>query len=112
LKAESNLLNEDEHRCLRNANDDLAKLQRDEETKWAQRTKVKHVQEGGNNTKYFYLVANGKHRKNKKNQVEQDEGIIVGQDNLKTYISEYYKNLFDAPTLRPPLIHMIFIGKL
>jgi hypothetical protein len=29
--------------------------------------------------------------------LEQDEGIIVGQDNLKTYISEYYKNLFGAP---------------
>jgi hypothetical protein len=29
----------------------------------------------------------------------EDEGIIVGQDNLKTYISEYYKNLFGAPTM-------------
>jgi hypothetical protein len=57
------------------------------------------VQEGGSNTKYFYLVANGKHRENKKFQLEQDEGIIVGQDNLKTYISEYYKNLFGAPTM-------------
>jgi hypothetical protein len=33
----------------------------------------------------------------KKNQLEQDEGTIVGQDNLKNYISEYYKNLFGAP---------------
>jgi hypothetical protein len=30
--------------------------------------------------------------------LEQDEGIIVGEDNLKTYISEYYKNLFGAPS--------------
>jgi hypothetical protein len=73
-------------------------LRRDEETKWAQRAKVKHVQEGGNNTKYFHLVANGKHRKNKIFQLEQEEGIIVGQDNFKTYISEYYKNLFEYPT--------------
>jgi hypothetical protein len=48
---------------LNNANDALAKLRRDEETKLAQRAKVKHVQEGGNNTKYFPLVANGKNRK-------------------------------------------------
>jgi hypothetical protein len=41
------------------------------------------VQEGGSNTKYFHLVANGKHRKKKIFQLEQDEGIIVGQDNLK-----------------------------
>jgi hypothetical protein len=40
----------------------LANLRRDEETKWAQRVKVKHIQEGGNNKKYFHLIANGKHR--------------------------------------------------
>jgi hypothetical protein len=66
LKAENVLLTNDERLCLNNANDPLAKLRRDEETKWAQRAKVKHVQEGGNNTKYFHLVANGKHRKKKK----------------------------------------------
>jgi hypothetical protein len=61
LKAETILLSDDERRCLKNANDELSKLRRDEETKWAQRAKVKHVQEGGYNTKYFHLVANGKH---------------------------------------------------
>ena len=30
-------------------------------------------------------------------QLEQDEGTIVGQENLKLYISEYYKKLFEAP---------------
>lgn len=33
----------------------------------------------------------------KKLQLEQDEGTIVGQHNLSTYISEYYKKLFGAP---------------
>jgi hypothetical protein len=79
---------------LRKANDDLSKLHRDEEIKWAQRAKVNDVQEGGNNTKYFHLVANGKHRLTKIFQLEQDEGTIVGQANLKTYIPEFYKNLF------------------
>jgi hypothetical protein len=50
---------------LQEANDKLAKLRRDEESKWAQRAKVKHVQEGGNNIKYFHLIANGKHRRKK-----------------------------------------------
>jgi hypothetical protein len=79
-------------------NDKMAKLRRDKETKLAQRAKVKHVEEEANNTKYFHLVSNGKHGKKKIFQVEQDEGIIVGQDNLKTTISEYYKNIFAAPT--------------
>jgi hypothetical protein len=42
---------------LHRANDELAILRREEETKWAQRAKVKHIQEGGDNTKYFHLVA-------------------------------------------------------
>jgi hypothetical protein len=64
-RAETTPLSDDDRRILRKANDDLSKLRRDEETKWAQRAKVKHVQEGGNNTKYFHLIANGIHRRKK-----------------------------------------------
>jgi hypothetical protein len=42
-------------------------------------------------------VANGKHRRKKIFQLEQEEGTIVGQENLKNYISEYYKALFGDP---------------
>jgi hypothetical protein len=86
-KAKISPLDNDERRILRNANDELAKLRRDEETKWAQRAQVKHIQQGGNNTKYFHLIANGKHRRKNFFQLEQEEGTIDGQDNLKTYIS-------------------------
>jgi hypothetical protein len=44
------------------------------------------------------LIANGKHRKKKIFQLEQQEGIIVGEDNLKVYITEFYKKLFGAPS--------------
>jgi hypothetical protein len=30
-------------------------------------------------------------------QLERDERTIVGQENLKIFISEYYKKLFGAP---------------
>jgi hypothetical protein len=62
-RAETVPLNDYDHRILRKA--DLTKLRIDEETKLAQRAKVKHVQEGANNTKYFHLIANGKHRRKK-----------------------------------------------
>ena len=94
IKAESMALSDAERNMLKKANDSICKLRREEEIKWAQRAKVKHVQEGGNNTKYFHLIANGKHRKKRIFQLEQDEGTIVGDDNLKRYISEYYKKLF------------------
>jgi len=37
--------------------------------------------------------------KNKKlnYQLEQDEGTIIGDNNLKDYITNYYKNLFREP---------------
>jgi hypothetical protein len=59
--------------------------------------KVKHIQ-GGNNTKYFHLIANGKHRRKKIFQLEQDKGTIIGPENIKTYITEFYKKLFGPPT--------------
>jgi hypothetical protein len=97
VKAETNILDTNEREELKKANDCLNKLRREEESKWAQRAKVKHIQEGGNNTKYFHLIANGKHRKKKIFQLEQQEGTIVGEDNLKVYITEFYKKLFGAP---------------
>ena len=100
IKAESTPLSVGEREALREANDKIWSVRRDEETKWAQRAKVKHIQEGGNNTKYFHLIANGKHRKKKIFQLEQDEGTIVGGSNLKIYISEYYKNSLGNPTQR------------
>jgi hypothetical protein len=97
IKAETSPLNESERLLKKDSDERLAKLRRDEETKWAQRAKVKHIQEGGENTKYFHLIANGKHRKKKIFQLEQDEGTIIGEENLKVFISEYYKGLFGAP---------------
>ena len=97
LKAETTPLSMSEREALKEANERVTKLRRDEESKWAQRAKVKHIQEGGQNTKYFHLIANGKHRKKKIFQLEQDEGTIVGEDNLKLYITEYYKKLFGSP---------------
>jgi hypothetical protein len=46
--------------CLNNR---LARLLCEEEIKWYQRVKVKELLEGDSNTKYFQLIANGKHRK-------------------------------------------------
>jgi hypothetical protein len=33
----------------------------------------------------------------KRYQLEQEEGTIVGDDNLKVYITEYYKKIFGPP---------------
>src|SRR3954463_335775 len=70
---------------------------REEEMKWALRAKVPTIVQGDDNTQFFHMIANGKHRKKKIMQLEQDEGTVVGHENLKLYISNYYKQIFGAP---------------
>ena len=41
----------------------LVLLLREEEIKWYERAKVKTLLEGDDNTRFFHLVANGRHRK-------------------------------------------------
>jgi hypothetical protein len=53
-------------------------LHREEEIKWAQpqRAKVKHIEEGGNDKKYFHLIANGKHGKNESSSLSKMMGPL------------------------------------
>jgi hypothetical protein len=46
------------------------------------------------NIKYFQLLASNRHEKTRIVQLEQEEGTIIGQTNLKNYITDYYKKLF------------------
>jgi hypothetical protein len=75
----------------------IACLLHEEEIKWYQRSKSKFILEGDSNTRYFHSVANGSHRKKRIHSLARDEGMIEGLDNLKSYITNYYKNLFRAP---------------
>ncbi|WVZ53557.1 LOW QUALITY PROTEIN: hypothetical protein U9M48_004480 [Paspalum notatum var. saurae] len=75
----------------------VSQLLREEEIKWYQRAKVKNLLEGDANTKFFHLVANGKHRKVRIFSLDQEDGTITGDVELKKYITNYYKNLFGYP---------------
>ena len=75
----------------------IAKLLREEELKWYQRSKAQLILQGDSNTRYFHSIANGRHRKKRIHSLVQDEGTIEGQEQLKSYITNYYKGLFGAP---------------
>src|SRR3954471_1155462 len=70
---------------------------REEELKWYQRSKSNFILKGDANTQYFQNVANGRHRKKSIHTLNQDEGMIEGQEQLKGYITSYYKGLFGTP---------------
>jgi uncharacterized protein (DUF488 family) len=69
---------------------------REKEIKWYQRAKVKELLEEDSNSKYFQLIANGKHRKTRIFQLQHEDRIIKGEKELSDYVTSYYKNLFSA----------------
>ncbi len=96
-KAESVLLTQEEIDFRWFCRNRLSTLMREEEIKWYQRAKTKDILEGDSNTKYFYLVANGKHTKTRIFQLQDGDQLINGDANLKSHITTYYKGLFGPP---------------
>ena len=95
--AEIRLLSAQEIELKSQSNAQIAKLLREEELKWYQRSKAQFILEGDSNTRYFHSIANGRHRKKRIHSLVQDEGTIEGHEQLKSYITNYYKGLFGAP---------------
>jgi hypothetical protein len=99
--AEIRELAETERTLLAQSREHLTKLLREEEIKYYQRAKVKDILYGDNNTKYFQIIANGKHRKKRIFSLDDVNGKIEGQANLKEYITNFYKDLFSEPKESP-----------
>ena len=72
--AETRTLSDGEREILESARDDLVKLLREEELKFYQRAKATDVLLGDNNTRYFQMVANGKHCKKRIFSLEHEGG--------------------------------------
>ena len=70
---------------------------REEELKWYQHSNSQFILKGDSNTRFFHGVANGRHRKKLIHSLQQEEGTIEGHEQLKSYITSYYKNLFGTP---------------
>ena len=96
-KAEITSLSDQEVNFKHYLKERLVLLLREEEIKWYERAKVKMLLEGDDNTRFFHLVANGKHRKQYIYKLENDQGIVVGDAQLKSYITQFYKDLFWPP---------------
>lgn len=79
-KAETHQLSQHEWDLKQCVKDRLAQLLREEELKWFQRAKTTNILKGDNNTRYFQMVANGKRRKTRILRLEQEEGIVEGND--------------------------------
>jgi hypothetical protein len=91
IKAETSPLSDSEKAVLRHVHERINILRRDEESKWTQvlRLSISKWVKITQNTFISMQMENIE-----KIQLEQDEGTFLGEDNLKVYITEYYKKLF------------------
>jgi hypothetical protein len=110
LKVELNLLDVSEQAAKSEAEQQLRAILREEQLKWALRAKVLKVVQGDDNTQFFHMMANGKQRKKKIIQPEQDEGTVVGHENLKLYILNCYKQLFGPPVDSAVTLDKLVVG--
>jgi hypothetical protein len=92
--AEVRLLSSDEIELKSQLNAQITSILWEEELKWYQRSKDQFILEGDSNTRYFHAIANGRHKRKHIQSLVQDEGLIEGHEQLKSYITNYYKNLF------------------
>jgi hypothetical protein len=99
-KAENDMLNDQEINLKHYLKERLVTLLREEELKWSKRAKVKTLLEVDANTRFFHLVAKGKHRKQLIYRLEDDQGVVISVDNLKRHITNYYNNLFGTQNSR------------
>jgi hypothetical protein len=95
--AEVRLLSSDDIELKSQSNSQITTLLHEEELKWYQRSKDQFIFEGDSNTRYFHGIANGHHRRKHIQYLVQDECLIEGHEQLKTYITNYYKGLFGPP---------------
>jgi len=86
-KVEIGLLSSQEVDAKNTMSNRLAALLREEEVKWYQRAKTKGLLEGDANTKYFQLIANGKHRKTRIYKLQDGDRLISGDAKLKKHIT-------------------------
>ena len=81
-----------------NLNEQISHLLREEEIKWYQRSKADSLVLGDDNTKYFQMLANGRHRKKRIFALDQEEGRIEGDVPLRNFITKFYKDPFGPST--------------
>jgi hypothetical protein len=82
-RAEAGLLSTQERDLKQCFHSRLSQLLREEEIKWYQRSKAKNLLEGDSNTKYFQLLANGRHKKSHIFQLQDGSQNISGDIKLK-----------------------------
>lgn len=75
----------------------LERLQDQKNTYWKQRAKAHWLHDGDRNTSFFHACASERRRVNLIKSLKNDEGgVVEGEEELRTFITNYYKQLFSS----------------
>ncbi|CAM8996214.1 unnamed protein product [Rhodiola kirilowii] len=68
-----------------------------EEQMWLQRSRVMWLKDGDNNTSYFHLKANSRHKANRIQHLFSSEGALIdNQVDIQNIATTYFQNLFSS----------------
>ena len=93
-KSERTHLLEEEWRRRYQLESELQEIYIAEEIYWQKRGGERWILQGDSNTSFFHKCANGRKRKPTITSLEDGERIISDLEELKTYITTFYKKLF------------------
>jgi hypothetical protein len=80
------------------------KIYESEELLWQRRGGENWLLKGDANTSYFHTIANGRKRKCLIRNLVEGDRVIENKEELKSYITYFYKNLFGGG--QDPGIHL------
>jgi hypothetical protein len=82
----------------------LDELLHREEIMWRQRSRIKWLKEGDQNTKFFHRKATGRAKKNKIRKLRRRDGIETNDENeFKAVVNSFFKDLYSKDQTVDPI---------
>ncbi len=73
---------------------ELDRLAHLEETSWCQKSRVRWLKEGDNNTKFFHKIANSNRRRNFIKKLEVGDVVYTSDSDIRAQAVQFYESLY------------------
>lgn len=86
---------------LSSAKSSLHNLLKTELDLWRQRSKIRWLQDGDRNTKFFHISAKPRGIFNRIDRISVDDNLFVDEDNIRDQAELYFSNLMQSHPITP-----------
>lgn len=89
--------------------DDLNQAYLEEEIYWKQKSRIRWLQSGDRNTRYFHAVTKARRVRNTTNSIQDDQGVIrKGHKEVSNVSTTYFQKLYDSEETDMELYTKVF----